>query len=100
MFNENSQVRPSYLHYYSQVLSIHPNKRKGILRLVSPQTRFQYFQAQKTPPQRVWRENGAPERTRTSDPRIRNPVLCPAELPGLFNFFPLFIGVLSYYGRP
>ena len=25
---------------------------------------------------------GAPERVRTSDPRIRNPVLCPTELPG------------------
>lgn len=25
---------------------------------------------------------GAPERIRTSDPQIRNPMLCPAELPG------------------
>lgn len=28
-------------------------------------------------------KNGAPERVRTSDLRIRNPLLCPAELPEL-----------------
>ena len=28
---------------------------------------------------------GAPERIRTSDPRIRNPMLYPAELPGQNN---------------
>ena len=41
--------------------------------------------------------SGAPERIRTSDPRIRNPMLYPAELPGRGKIITLiFLGLIWY----